>query len=214
MWIRISSGASASRGTGRRSRFRPRKRSHSHPAILNSAATTASPVAPRTSEEALRKRHPLDDSAPTSVTWRPGCPDLLYPRCTFRIPKEYSLLNAGASPNRPYLYPLLLHRVFPLCTRSVEDLSTGMCTTSVENSLGPGPLPGRCRRASSGEASDLAGRGSKVQASARRLVLDGPELGPVKTGAVKTRGHQEKAQSKHGAVKKRRRQEKAKGPSK
>jgi hypothetical protein len=172
LWIRISSGASASRRTGRRSRLRPRKRSHSYPAILDSAATTASQVAPRTSEEDLRKRHPLDDSAPTSVTWRPGCPGLLYPRCAFRIPKEYSLLNAGASPNRPYLYPLLLHRFFPLFMRSVEDLSTGMCTTSVENSLGPGPPSGHCRRASSGKASDFGGRGSKGQASAGRVIRD------------------------------------------
>ena len=198
MWAGNPSGASASRETGRRSRFRPRKRSHSHPAILNSAATTASPVAPRTSEEALRKRHPLDDSAPTSVTWRPGCPDLLYPRCAFRIPKKYSLLNAGASPNRPILYPLLLHRFFPRFARSIKYLSTGVCTTSVENSLGPGPPPARCRRASSGEASDLGGRGAK-------------DKGTPDGWSRMRRGS---AELRHGAIKTRRSEEKAKGPSK
>ncbi len=180
MWIRNSSGASASRGTGRRSRLRPRKRSHSHPVILNSAATAASPVAPRTSEEALRKRHPKDDSAPTSETWRPGCPDLLYPRCAFRIPKKYSFQNARASPNRHYLYPLLLHRFIPLLSRSVHDLSTGMCTTSVENSLGPGPPPGRCWRARSAEAWNLAALGSTVT-RAPRGPRDSPERGAVTT---------------------------------
>jgi len=197
LWARNPSGASASRETGRRSRFRPRKRGHSHPAILDSAATTASPVAPRTSEEALRKRHPMDDSAPTSVTWRPGCPDLLYPRCAFRIPKEYSLLDAGASPNRPYLSALLLHRVFPGFARSMEDLSTGVCTTSVENSLGPGPPPGRCWRASSGKHRTSQG-GAKYKRAPdgwsrmRRCSVQS------KPGAMKTRRHQEKASSRKG----------------
>ena len=99
MWIRTSFGASASRGAGRRPEPQPRKRGHSHPAILNSAATTASPVAPRTSEEAFRKRRPLDDSESTLATCPSGCPDFLDHRNAIPIPHEYSHWIGRASRN-------------------------------------------------------------------------------------------------------------------
>jgi hypothetical protein len=150
------------------------------------------------------------------MTWRPGCPDLLHPRCAFRIPKKYSLLNAGASPNQPYLYPLLLHRFFPHFARSVEDLSTGVCTKSVENSLGPGPPPDRYRRASSRKHRTSQGGGAKYKRASgvgrrasgggRRAAGGGRRVHHAsELGAVSTRGREDETSSRRGAAKKRRR---------
>ena len=79
------------------------------------------------------KRHPMDDSESTSVPSPSGCPDFLDHRCAFRIPKEYSSWFGRASGNRCFLFPLLLHKVFPLFARSIDKSSTGLCMKSVDN---------------------------------------------------------------------------------